>query len=193
MSDYSAISAVSESLRSILDASLTSLLGAGQVKVTDLLDDFAPSGTMLTLFLYDVSEDPSARNRPPSRQVVGTEILLKKPPLALILRYMFTPWGGTPETTQKILGRVMQVMHEDAILGSEVLVDSLRRSGTALKVTMAPISLEDRTRIWNSLHKPYRLSLTYEVRVVNIDAQRGTPIAPVRAGFFESGEKGDGP
>ena len=33
-------------------------------------------------------------------------IVLSAIPLALLLRYMFTPWGGTPETAQKLLDQV---------------------------------------------------------------------------------------
>jgi len=30
--------------------------------------------------------------------------------------------------------------------------------------------LEERARVWYAIQKPYRLSVTYEVRVVNLDA-----------------------
>src|SRR6266545_413509 len=39
-----------------------------------------------------------------------------------------------------------------------------------LKLTLAQLTLEERTRVWWAFQKPYRLSLNYEVRVVNLDA-----------------------
>ena len=55
----------------------------------------------------------------------------------------------------------------------------LAGSAEALKITMAPITLEDRTRIWSAVQQIYRLSLTYEVRVVNVDATAGDAVPNV--------------
>jgi hypothetical protein len=35
---------------------------------------------------------------------------------------------------------------------------------------MIPLTLEDRARVWYAIQKPYRLSVNYQVRVVNLDA-----------------------
>jgi hypothetical protein len=41
------------------------------------------------------------------------------------------------------------------------------------------LTLEERARVWYAIEKPYRLSLTYEVRVVNLDAVTVQTVVPV--------------
>jgi hypothetical protein len=48
-----------------------------------------------------------------------------------------------------------------------------------LKITLSPLTLDERARVWFAIQKPYRLSLTYEVRVVNLDAVMVDAIASV--------------
>jgi hypothetical protein len=101
--------------------------------------------------------------------------------MALLLRYLLTPWGGDQPTEQRIVGRAMQVLYDDAILDGVQLRDGLRGSRDTLKVTLAPLTLEERTRVWWAIQKPYRLSLNYEVRVVNLDALSGARAVPVQS------------
>ena len=49
----------------------------------------------------------------------------------------------------------------------------------ALKVTLSPLTLEERARVWYAIEKPYRLSITYEIRVVNLDAETIDALVPV--------------
>ncbi len=91
--------------------------------------------------------------------------------MALLLRYLMTPWSGDRLTDHTILGRTMQVLYDGAILSGSDLQGSLKNTDQALKVTLAPLNLEDRTRVWHSVQKPYRLSVSYEVRVVNLDPE----------------------
>jgi hypothetical protein len=36
---------------------------------------------------------------------------------------------------------------------------------------MTPLTLEEQSRVWDAVQKPYRLSLHYEARVIRIDSQ----------------------
>jgi hypothetical protein len=47
-------------------------------------------------------------------------------------------------------------------------------------VSLSPIELEDRARVWTAIGQTYRLSVNYEVRVVNVDAETEVGIVPVR-------------
>jgi hypothetical protein len=99
--------------------------------------------------------------------------------MALLLRYLLTPWSGDRLTDHLILGRVMQVLYDEAILSGPVLNGSLSGTDQALKITMAPLSLDERARVWYSVQRPYHLSVSYEVRVVNLDSERLDRIRPV--------------
>jgi hypothetical protein len=99
--------------------------------------------------------------------------------MALLLRYLMAPWSGDPIHDHKILGRAMQALYDNAILSGRDLEKDLANTSEALKVTMSPLSLEERTRVWHSVQKPYRLSVAYEIRVVNLDTKLEDRLAPV--------------
>ncbi len=67
---------------------------------------------------------------------------------------------------RRLLGRVLRLFYENAILSGPQLQGVLAGSANSLSVTLHQISLEDRTRIWFALERPYRTSLSYGVRVV---------------------------
>src|SRR5262249_33554862 len=146
---------------------------------------------LLTVFLFEVGEDPSARNRPRIRSA-PPDLRLMKPPMALLLRYLLTPWGGDPATHHQILGRAMQVLYDNAILSDPDLQGTLANDNQMIKITMAPLSLEERTRVWHAVQKPYRLSVSYDVRVVNLDSEVVDEIKLVnrRSLDFETAENG---
>ena len=169
MADFAVISDVSTSLVTLLNQELgRPPLNAG-AQLSDL-SGAAPAGLTLTVTLYEILEDGPSRNRPRPEQPVGTAIVSTKPPMALRLHYLLTPWAGDSVTEQQILGRAMQVLYDDAILAGTELLGGLQGSTDTLKLTLIPLTLEDRSRVWYAIQKPYRLSVNYEVRVVNLDA-----------------------
>lgn len=183
MFDFDVVAAVSKTLETFLTSALSTVTPppAPQAVVHDLQS--APSTTppKLTLYLYEVVEDPSARNRPRSRATTPAAMTSRKPPMALLLRYLMTPWSGDPPTDHKILGRTLQVLYDHPIISGPDLQDGLANTDQALKVTMAPLTLEERTRVWQAIQQKYRLSTTYEVRVVNLDVTSERTEAPVRS------------
>jgi hypothetical protein len=171
MADYPVIGDVSETLRSVLSAGLSSLVPPPTVEVHDLQGNITTTPAHVTLCLYDVIEDPSAKNRRRVKRPgpAGT-FSIEKPPMALLLRYMMTPWSGTRAADHQLLGRVMQILYDGAIIHGAALQGGLAGTSEALKITMSTIPLQDRFWLWQAVDKPYRISVTYEVRVVNLDA-----------------------
>jgi hypothetical protein len=186
MADYGVISDVSTSLVTLLDQDLR----RPPLNARALLDDLsgaAPAGLTLTITLYEILEDPPSRNRPRPQRPDGTAVVSTKPPMALRLHYLLTPWGGDALTEQQILGRAMQALYDDAILAGTELLGGLRGSADTLKITLIPLSLEDRSRVWYAIQKPYRLSVNYEVRVVNLDATEKQRAQVVRSSTLDAG------
>ena len=99
--------------------------------------------------------------------------------MALLLRYMMTPWSGDRLTDHRLLGRTLQVLYDGAIISGTHLQGGLAGTDQALKVTLAPITLDERAGVWFAIQKPYRLSITYEVRVINLDALTVDAATPV--------------
>jgi hypothetical protein len=171
MSDYPVIGDVSETLRSVLSAGLASLVPPPTVEVHDLQGTINTAPAHVTICLYDIVEDASAKNRPrQKRPGPAGSLRIDKPPMALLLRYMITPWSGTRAADHQLLGRVMQILYDGAIIHGPALQGGLAGTSEALKITMSPIPLQERFWLWQAVQKAYRISVTYEVRVVNLDA-----------------------
>lgn len=173
--------AVSTTLRDRLRAGLS---GLGPPVPGAELHDLTTNPSMAarplaTLFLYDVVEEPATRNRPKSTELVNGNLVTRKQPLGLCLYYLVTAWGGDRETEQEILGRVMQVLYDDAIVDGPELGGALAGTPVELRVSLSRMQIEDRARIWWAIGKPYRLSVNYEVRVVDLDAERTISDTPV--------------
>jgi hypothetical protein len=178
VADFGVVNDVSVTLVTALDTELKKISARAE------LDDLAgaePNGLVVTLTLYEILEDPPSRNRPAVREPGGAPLVTRKPPMALLLRYLLTPWGGDLGTVQEIVGKAMQVLYDDAIFDGPQLQGNLQGSRDSLKVTLAPLTLEERTRVWWAIQKPYRLSLNYEVRVVNLDALDRRRVEPVES------------
>lgn len=175
MPDYSVIADASETLRVVLTDAFTVLGPQPPVaEIHDLSANISTNPARLTIFLFEVAEDPSQRNRPPGRTHGAPGVTLQRPPMALILRYLLTPWSGDRLTDHRILGRTMQTLYDDAILSGPMLQGGLAGSSQALKLKMSPLDVDDRARVWFSVQRPYRLSVTYEVRVINLDSSSDT-------------------
>ena len=156
-------------------------------KLHDLASLPSTTPPRATLFLYDVVQEPTVRNRPKSTRLVGGGLVERKQPLGLCLHYLITAWGGDRATEQQILGRVMQVMYDDAVIDGVELAGPLAGTAAQLRVSLLPMQLEDRARVWSAIGQPYRLSVNYEVRVVDIDAFTESLHKPVLARQIDAG------
>ncbi len=156
----------------------------------DLQQSVPASPATLAVFLYDVSEDASTRNRPMVRRptVAGADYF--KPPLTLLLKYLLVPFAGDRTTEQQMLGRTMQVLYEHPIFSGPDLRGTAAPAGLVgsaeiVTTKLDPLTLDERSRVWYAIQKPYRLSLSYQIRVVNIDPQVGQPVPLVRSRNFD--------
>jgi hypothetical protein len=173
LANHYVINAVSLTLVSFIDAGLANppvppaILPVGEKTI--LLDPGAAApGPGVTLFLYDVVEDPIVGNRALQRDAQG----VRKPPMPLALRYLITPDTGNPNTDHVALGRIVQIFYDQPLLARPLLLGALSQSSDVLQVNLIPMTLDDRTKLWTALRpqQPLRPSLAYEVRVVELDS-----------------------
>ena len=137
----------------------------------------------LSIFLYHIVENEFMKNQPMER--LGTN-QLQYPPLSLNLYYLLTPYAGEEANdiigwdVHTILGRSMQILADNAILEGPRLNDILVQISRPdyldkienIRILLNSISLDDLTKIWNSLDTSLRLSVCYEVRVILIESER---------------------
>jgi hypothetical protein len=192
MADYTVIAEVGETIVGMLweemDADpLVKTLIDSESRISlqspfDLSDDDA---VRLSVYLYRIAEDASTKNQFP---VAGNGARLRKPPLTLDLFYLVTPLVGSPREQHIIMGKVMQVLYDRAILQGPDLTGSLRASDEELRIVLNPVTLEETARVWQALEMSYRLSVCYLARVALVDSRQETD---VRRATHKSGEYGE--
>jgi Pvc16 N-terminal domain len=169
VASYSAVRIVAETFERILTEALATIQpGPPVARLHDLRPQPSGSPPVLALFFYEIVEDATMRNRPRRSEMVGSTYELRKPAVPLILRFLLVPYAGDRAAEFEMLGRTIQVLHQRPIRLPADLPPALATS-EGLAITLAPLTLEERTRVWWSISQPYRLSLNYEIRVVEID------------------------
>ena len=183
MSDYTVIAEVGESLVSVLweeirqDPVVNTLIDSQQrISLESPFDLRESHDVRLSIYLYRINEDAYAKNQ---FTVPGNGARQRQPPLTLDLSYLVTPLVGSPREQQIILGKVMQIFYDRAILAGAELVGSLSNSEQGVRVVLNPVSLEETSRVWQALEMSYRLSICYVVRVAMVDSMRERLTQPV--------------
>jgi len=181
MGDYTVIGEVSALIERTLDAAVKAVSDDGVARLDDLSKPVPDSPPTLTIFLYEIAEDPPSRNRPHVRPDPANPQIVRKPPMALLLRYLITAWGGDPVTQHRLLGVALRTFYDESIFAGARLTGGLAAGADALHFTLTQLTLDQKSLVWYALQKPYRLSLNYEVRVVNLDATGDLQASPVRS------------
>jgi hypothetical protein len=125
----------------------------------------------LSVWLYRLVRDEQTLNRPPERVPPD---MVRRQSLPLRAHYLATPiitGGGAtpaPESEQLIIGRVLQSFHDEPLITGADLAGSLHGTSVELAVRLETLGLDEVSRIWEGLERPYRLSISYEVSIVVI-------------------------
>lgn len=179
---------VTVAIRNLLQQGLGNSYG---VTLCSPWDDFGTE-TGLNIFLYKVEENAQLKNMD---WLVNRSNSSKTPisPLSLDLFYLLTPYAPKIETSiadiainHRILGRAMQILHENPVLNdihnqyfdvdNDLLFsEELRNSFEKIKIIHNPMDMEGLSKIWAMGDKPYRLSVSYHVSLVQI-----TPSIPAK-------------
>ena len=188
---YAAIFEVTQALRKLLRQELIRLSGLTASVTLLPPGNELPEVVGVNLYLYRVTENPYTRNRewpgdrvtPPSHQ----------PALGLQLFYLLTPLGTRPDqegtagdNAHATLGMAMLTLHEHPILNDVhlpgfdadiELPPFLLNSYEQIKISLMPVGVEELSKIWATINQPYRLSVAYEVSLVQL-----TPTVPPPVG-----------
>ena len=92
--------------------------------------------------------------------------------LPVLLYYLITPITTDPLTSHTILGKVLQVFNDNAILRGADLRGTLQGTTEQLRINLEALTLEELSLVWYALSEPYQLSVTYLVQLVYIGSDR---------------------
>jgi hypothetical protein len=141
----------------------------------------------LSLWLYRIVRDEFRLNQPPVRVAPDR---MRRAALPVRLHYLVTPIVtsgngavGAPEIEQLVIGKVLEGFHDRPGLAGAELLGELAGSGLELTVRLETLALDEITRVWDALDRPYQLCLSYEVSLLPIFATRematGAPVTIV--------------
>lgn len=176
-----------DSLRALFAKGVTDGdLPAGlNVDVAAPLSTYQPSGLpAVTVFLYRVVEDTYLRNRESHRVPVVTPSGDEDPgvfdevpaPMGLNLNYLLIPWADTHIKEQALLGQIIRFMRGLRSVTGNQLTGYLHEQEAVLSVqlqTEKEYTLEEQTRLWDSLGHIFHLSVSYQVRGLKLEAPVG--------------------
>lgn len=178
MSDSSAIGMVGESLVNLLEGEMQS---TPSVDITVLAPDENASGNRrINLFLYKLEENAYLKNkewevsRTNSNQITA-------PPLSLSLHYLMTAYAQNDQQTgntsiHEVMGEAMRVMNEFPIIPDIYLVSGLGDAREQVKIMLKATDIDEISKIWTTFSEPYRLTVPYEVTVVQLDQSPATTL-----------------
>lgn len=188
MSGYTAIADVGETLIELLRENMQDLIPADSISLVSPGEIEGKDNIRLSVFLYQVNENTYLNNL--EMENMGTS-KLKASPLALELYYMLTsyPASGIQDRTERtqeehsILGRAMQILHDNPVFTGSVLKGSLSVHDTELHVISTSMSLDDMSKIWSTFkEKSFRPSVCYQITPVKIESSREKKIRRVTRG-----------
>ena len=184
MADYTVLQDAGASVIQLLFSELNAdPQTSGLIDATDKISQRSPkeikddnSPALLSVYLYRVVENPYVKNQFP---VPGPGGMYRKPPLSLDLNYMITPLLKEPEDRQIVLGKVLKVLYDNAVLEGSALTPPLDAADEPIRLTLNPVPLEEITKVWQAMELDYKLSVCYIARVTFLDSGRVAQTARV--------------
>lgn len=174
MANYRAIAATSAALAGLVrDRYPRNEFGTGlDISLYQTRDFEEPMKDGFSIYLFRVAINGAVRNTPPRRLADGRRM---RPSLPLDLQYLITPWASHVERQQRMLGWVMRMLEDTAMLSAGHLNHYVGESDTfnpaeGLEVVCDPLSLSDYLTLWDRLRPRLPASAAYTLRMVMIDS-----------------------
>jgi len=186
MADYQAIADTGRTLVQLFEEQLVPVLDL-QPKSVGLSAPSEAGNLSLSLFLYQVEENGINRQSYHHSQGAGNS--QSSPPVALDLSYIMTAHSTAepPQRAldeQRILGRAIQILHDNPILRNSRLQGTLLEHGEELRIHFVqPLPLQTLAVLFPNM--PYKLSFTFSVTPVYIDSNRNQTVSRVLQGHTQ--------
>ncbi|MCC8030066.1 MAG: DUF4255 domain-containing protein [Lachnospiraceae bacterium] len=181
MADYSTIAnTAQELLRRLTDALVPEL-----ISTRDLIGLCAPDDHgdyTVGIWLYDIRENNDIQMHD---MISVGQNAQRYPSAYLNMRFMITLFLQSDlkyraEQEQQILGRIIQMLRDQATMAAGEMLTSGEASGPDMRIRMMNLSMEDKIRLWTVPGTAYRPSLFYEIGPAEILSGRKKDVKRVR-------------
>lgn len=189
MATYQAIAAVSLALKGLLDRALPKdAFPDAAIELLQPADYANGMAEGVSLLLYRVAINQTQRNLPPRTAPDGTRF---RSPLPVDLHYLLSAWADDADTQQCLLGWAMRLMEDMPVLPGSLINPFLPekpvfRAEESVELVCDPLPQEQWLALWATLTPKAAASMTYIVRMVQIDSEKPMPDAErIRQRTFE--------
>jgi hypothetical protein len=185
MSNFTALRAVTDTLKKLLKAELPGI----DVEEKKSPADITVATPLLGLYLYRVEHNAFLANLD---WEATSDTQLAAPPFGLNLHYLITPYGADELEIQQTLGEAMRAFHEHPIVrvGDAVLSPVLADMTEELRIVPRMLPLPEMLELWRAFEKvPFRLCVTYEVSAILIDSRNSRNVHRVQERVFDVGAR----
>jgi hypothetical protein len=179
MSDYPVLADIGETLKKMVWENIRSdnkiypdiIDSEDDITLSSPADLETGNSKKLSLYLYRIMENQFLKNQ---------EIHNNDPkkieynPLAIDLFYIITPGTEDRKKDHILLGKIMQVFHDHAVVRGSILKgESLSGTDVQLRLVFYSLPFEEIIQLWQSFsEKSFHLSVCYQVTPVRIDSTR---------------------
>lgn len=180
MADYTIISDLSAHIIKILRKSMCPepISSENKIEICSPADE--ETDYSLGLYLYDIREEGQVTIPPLN---IPGKIGIKPPPKPYGIYYMLFVNGSAKSgikapDIQKIIGKAAQIITDNNQILPSKLQNRLEIQEPSIVLSQAKISLEEKFRVWQAIHKPYQVSLFYRAAPVFLSSGivRDTPL-----------------
>ncbi len=181
MATFHAIAATSRAILRILeDACPRSVFPSAQFDFLPLDENAKPISEGITLHLYRIAANTSRRNSATRPQADGKKY---RPMLNLDLFYLVTAWASNADMQQRLMGWAMRALEDVSILTPGLLnafgpETETFHTDEGVELVLDSFTLTDLGVIWDYVRPKPGLSVSYVARMVPIESQVGTLVAP---------------
>lgn len=150
-----------------------------------------PGNAVVGIYLYDMEENRENQ----ISGMIGAGDSLYYPPAILRLHFMVTAYFQgdlryRSEEEQRILGRVLQIFHDNPILESDGKGRIFQGQSRQMALEYENINMEEKNRIWSYLGTPGQLSLYYSVYPVILESLIRQPVTKVEEVLVQTRQEG---
>lgn len=194
MADYTIISDVTNFLVSRLRKKMC----PEPIPTEHSIESSSPSAQdvdyILGVYLFDIKQEGEISTPP---MIKSGKTRLKRPPKPYTLYYMIfingsSQMGLKAPDIQKILGKVAQVVADTETVSPREIQPWLDFAEPPIIFSSPKLTLEEKARIWQTINKPYQVSLFYKAAPVLINSEivaEATPVVEAEFNIRMEGEK----
>lgn len=158
-----------------------------QIGLASPLDD---SELSVSVYLCEIVQ---SRDYQINEMIIQSRDTLRYPPLCLELIYLITVHSQADQPIRaldnnRLIGGVMQVLHDYASIGGAGLVGTLREHNEELRLMLDDLPSERVNQIFSQ--KPYKLSVAYRVGPVLLESKRTKQVSRVVDAELTTEQKG---